>query len=56
MITGIHLDYKELRGISPHAARRAILQILKSTGGNVAEAARLLHTTRKTIYKDEFYL
>ena len=51
MITGIHLDYKELRGISPHAARRAILQILKSTGGNVAEAARLLHTTRKTIYK-----
>lgn len=51
MIAGIHLDYKELRGISPKAARRAILQILKSTNGNVTEAARLLHTTRRTIYK-----
>lgn len=51
MLTGIHLDYKELRGISPEAARRAILQILKATGGNVAECARLLHTTRRTIYK-----
>jgi transposase len=51
MIPGIHLDYKELRRISPGAARRAILQILKSTDGNVAEAARLLHTTRRTIYK-----
>lgn len=51
MITGIHLDYKELRGISPKAARRAILQVLKSTKGNVAETARLLHTTRRTIYK-----
>ena len=51
MLTGIHLDYAELRGISPKAARRAILQILKSANGNVAEAARLLHTTRRTIYK-----
>src|ERR1700734_3880952 len=51
MITGIHLDYKELRGISPKAARRAILQVLKSVDGNVAECARLLHTTRRTIYK-----
>src|SRR3989344_394956 len=51
MITGIHLDYKESRGISPHAARRAILQVLKSVDGNVPETARLLHTTRRTIYK-----
>jgi hypothetical protein len=51
MITGIHLDYKELREISPQAARRAILQVLKSVDGNVAECARLLHTTRRTIYK-----
>jgi len=51
MITGIHLDYKELRGISPKAARRAILQVLKSVDGNVAVCARLLHTTRRTIYK-----
>ena len=51
MIPGIHLDYKELRGISPQAARRAILQVLRSVDGNVAECARLLHTTRRTIYK-----
>lgn len=51
MIGGIHLDYKELRGISPQAARRAILQVLNSVNGNVAECARLLHTTRRTIYK-----
>jgi gas vesicle protein len=51
MNTGIHLDYKELRTISPKAARQAILQILASTKGNVKKTADLLHTTRKTIYK-----
>jgi transposase len=51
MINGIHLDYKELREISPKAARRAILQVLKSVDGNVTECAKLLHTTRRTIYK-----
>lgn len=51
MLTGIHLDYRELRTISPKAARKAILQILKSTHGNVAATAKLLHTTRRTIYK-----
>jgi hypothetical protein len=51
METGIRLDYKELRTISPKAARQAIFQILKSVKGNVAETARILHTTRLTIYK-----
>jgi len=51
MRTGIHLEYKELRKISPKAARQAILQILKSTKSNVTETARILHTTRRTIYK-----
>jgi transposase len=51
MINGIHLDYAELRGISPQAARRAILQVLKSTNENVSETAKYLNTTRKTIYK-----
>lgn len=51
MLSGIHLDYRELRSISPKAARQAILQILKATGGNVTETAKLLHTTRRTIYK-----
>lgn len=51
MIPGIRLDYKELREISPKAARRAILQVLKSVDGNVTQCAKLLHTSRKTIYK-----
>lgn len=51
MNTGIHLDYQELRTISPKAARQAILQILSSTQGNITQTAHLLHTTRRTIYK-----
>lgn len=51
MTTGIHLEYRELRTISPQAARQAILQILSSMRGNVTETARVLHTTRVTIYK-----
>jgi putative transposase len=51
MNPGIHLDYQQLRGISPKAARQAVLQILESCGGNVANTARILHVTRATIYK-----
>ncbi len=51
MLTGIHLDYAELRGINPQAARRAVLQVFKAIDGNVTETARVLHTTRRTIYK-----
>ena len=46
-----HLDYQELRQISPEAARRAILQVLKAHKGNVATAARILSVSRATIYK-----
>ena len=51
MIPGIHLDYQQLRTISPKAARQAILQILKSCKGNVSETGRILGVTRLTIYK-----
>lgn len=51
MLDGIRLNYSELREISPKAGRKAILQVLKSTGGNISETAKLLHTTRRTIYK-----
>ena len=51
MNTGIHLEYRELRTISPKAARQAILQILKTNKGNVASTARILHASRRTIYK-----
>lgn len=51
MITGIHLDYQELRAISSQAARQAVLQILKACNGNIAQTAKLLHITRATVYK-----
>jgi len=51
MNTGIHLEYRELRTISPKAARQAILQILKTNRGNVSSTAHILHTSRRTIYK-----
>lgn len=51
MRSGIHLEYNELRKISPKAARQAILQILRSNSGNVTATAQMLHTTRRTIYK-----
>ena len=51
MITGIHLDYQELRAISPKAARQALLQILRASNGNVAKTAKLLKVTRATVYK-----
>lgn len=51
MDDGIRLDYRELRTISPQAARRAILQILKANKGNVAKTSRELNITRRTVYK-----
>jgi len=51
MDNGIRLDYRELRTISPQAARRAILQILKANKGNVSKTARMLSITRRTVYK-----
>mgnify|MGYP003756109787 CR=1 FL=1 len=46
-----HLDYQELRQISPEAARRAILQVLKAQKGNVTATAKILSVSRATIYK-----
>ena len=51
MNDGIHLEYRDLRTISPRAARQAILQILATNKGNIASTARILHTSRCTIYK-----
>lgn len=51
MIPGIHLDYQQLRTISPKAGRQAILQILKSCKGNVSKTAHILGITRSTVYK-----
>jgi len=51
MIPGIHLNYQELRNISPKAARRAILQILASLDHNIVQTAKTLGITRVTVYK-----
>jgi transposase len=51
MLNGIHLDYQDLREISHEAARQALLQVYKSTGGNASETARLLKVSRPTVYK-----
>jgi hypothetical protein len=37
-----HLDYQELRQISPEAARRVIPQVLRAHQRNVTVAARIL--------------
>jgi len=44
------IDYKGLRKINPEAARRAILEYLKSNGGNISEAARVFGVNRRVIY------
>jgi transcriptional regulator of acetoin/glycerol metabolism len=46
-----NLNYQELRQISPEAARRAILQVLKVHNRNVTAAARILGVSRAPIYK-----
>ena len=51
MINGIHLDYQELRSISPEAARQAILQVLRVNKNNVSETAQAFKITRRTVYK-----
>jgi len=51
MITGFHLNYNDLRKTNPKTARKAVLQILESCKGNVAKTAKILQTSRKTVYK-----
>lgn len=49
-LSGVQLSYHELKKISPQAARQAILSIYESVGKDVAKTARILNTTRPTIY------
>lgn len=43
------IDYKELRRFNAEAARKAVLEYLK-TGGNISEAARVFGITRTVVY------
>ena len=49
-LSGAQLSYSELRTISPEAARQAVCSIYQSLDGDVSHTARLLHTTRPTVY------
>jgi transposase-like protein len=44
------IDYKELRKTSPEAARQAVIEYLKSDGGNVSATARLFGINRCVVY------
>jgi transposase len=50
MSPGARIDYKTLRQINPEAARKAVLEYLKTNGGNKAEAARVFGVNRTVVY------
>jgi len=50
METGARINYKHLRAISPEAARRAVLEYLKSNNHNIANAARIFGVNRPVVY------
>ena len=50
MIHTIRIPYKELRKTSPEAARTAVLEYLKTNGGNVTDTALVFGVNRPVIY------
>jgi putative transposase len=50
MSAGLRIDYKALRKTNPEAARQAVLEYLKTNGGNKADAARLFGINRPVVY------
>lgn len=50
METGPRIDYKTLRRINPETARSAVLEYLKTNGGNIAHAARTFGINRPVVY------
>jgi hypothetical protein len=49
MKTGAHIDYKQLRAIDPETARKAVLEHLKTNGGNVSDCAGVFGINRPVI-------
>ena len=47
---GAQIDYKCLRAINPQAARRAVLEYLRSCGHNVSQTALVFGINRPVIY------
>ncbi|MGD8968221.1 MAG: integrase core domain-containing protein, partial [Anaerolineae bacterium] len=50
MNPGRRIDYKALREVNPEAARLAVLEYLKTNGGNRSEAARVFGINRSVVY------
>lgn len=50
MSPGARIEYKVLRQINPEAARQAVVEYLKTNGGNKADAARVFGINRCVVY------
>ena len=50
MNPGHRIDYKVLRQVNPEAARLAVLEYLKSNGGNISHTARMFGINRPVVY------
>ena len=50
MSPGTRIEYRALREVNPEAARLAVLEYLKTNGGNKADAARAFGITRPVVY------
>ncbi len=44
------VDYKQLRKINPEAARRAVIEYLKTNGHNISQAALIFNINRTVVY------
>ena len=44
------IDYKKLRKINPEAARKAVLEYLKTNKGNISQAASVFCISRCVVY------
>jgi transposase len=49
-LPGGKIDYKQLRRINPEAARRAVIEYLKTNGHNIAQTALVFGITRPVVY------
>ena len=50
MSPGTRIEYQALRAVNPEAARLAVLEYLKTNGGNKSDAARTFGITRAVVY------
>jgi len=44
------IDYKQIRKINPEAARRAVIEYLRTNGHNISQAALIFSINRTVVY------